>query len=192
MSKLSATQVVIVCHVAGPRWSDDRANLKTAVAVAGAASGGDVSAPGGLFGVGRAGGAESSVLLGGQEAQAAYRLWESSGWTAFPAYRSGAYILWEPWAEAGIIASGAKAPPGVVTGDPVATAAWNIDNTVVDTGGALVQGAVSTAAAGANVLTFLSQPGSWIRIAKVVAGLGLVVVGAAVFVKTPRSAPNGP
>jgi hypothetical protein len=157
------------------------APISTAVAIVGAASGGDQSAAGGLFGIGQSSSHDLNARTTDEVLRAA-EVYKSGGWAAFPAYRSGAYIVWKPWAVTGVTAYKERGtqPPGVAEGNPVATSVYNAENTVVDTATGVGQ-----------LLGFLTQPGSWVRILKVLAGLGLVVVGAAVFVKAPKSPPGG-
>jgi hypothetical protein len=179
MTKLNAREVVAYCaavsdwvpkdHFAPlPEWLI--APIATAAAIVGAASGGDESGPGGLFGTGGESNNPGDQL---GRAAAAYK---SGGFAAFPAYRSGAYIVWKPWAAAGITQyiAGFSQPPGVTVGNPLATTVYGAENTVVN-----------SAVGVGNLLGWIAQPGNWVRIAKVLAGLGLVVVGAAVFVKSP-------
>lgn len=123
-------------------------DLVTAVAVA-LASGGDPSRDGGVW-------ALPGAPPGDGAAQAAHArgIQASSGWSAFPAHRSGAYALFMP------VAMGVVPTVGVV-------------DTVADAGSDTVR---LTKAAG-NALEFATDRDSWLRVVKVVVGVVMIAAG---------------
>jgi hypothetical protein len=134
----------------------------SATAVAMAASRGNPAAPGGLFGVGTTG-------SGADQAKAAYALYKARGWSAFPAYGGGAFVLWWPTAAAAVGAVGSPATPIV---DRAVQLPGEAAREVVS-GGPLDEAATA--------IRWLTGPDAWQRIVKVGIGVILISVGAVMF-----------
>lgn len=148
------------------KWTADAGFAGTdrpmAIAVALAASRGNIDAPGGLFGIG--GGAS-----GPEQAAAAFERKKTGGWAAFPSYRSNAYILWWPTAVAIVGIGGA----GAAVTDPVGTA-----GTAADVLNPINNEPITEIA---SMVRALTSPNMWNRIMKVGIGLILIGVGAVWF-----------
>lgn len=146
-----------------PQWSDSRDRV-TAVTI-GLARGGDTNRPGGAFGQGGPAGD------GPGQAAAARAVWAQRGWAAFPERSSGAAALYWP------VAAAAVAERAVQT---VASA----PATVAQTAATVEQSAAGLVGAAADTFAiahWLTTPNAWIRITKVIAGVGLVFIGAAMI-----------
>lgn len=126
-----------------------------AVAVAVAlAAGADVASPKGAWGVGPG-------TDGPSEAKAAYSIWLSQGWPAFPAHRNGSWALFMPTAVAA-----APPPKEEVTGPSAAT---NPDLNTLDELGVVAR--------------MVTEGQTYVRFFKIVVGAGMVFLGMAFVLK---------
>lgn len=142
----------------------------TAVAIMLAASAGWDSRDGGLF------------LLGGTpgdaagQVDAAHAAYLAKGWDAFSVYRAKLYLLFMPVASAAVTASNATAVASVA----VDAAGSTIDD-VTDAAGKLGGDLLSQARAAVAVLykasAWLGNSDNWSRIATVVVGGAMILVG---------------
>lgn len=114
-------------------------------------------------------------------AAAAYAIWKRDGWGPWQAHNNGSYLLYLP-----MMTSAATAAGGLmVATDPVGSAkeaAGQVADTVggiADVPGALLQAVEEPV----KILAWLTQSGTQIRIAKVVVGAGLVMLGLYVFAR---------
>jgi hypothetical protein len=141
-----------------------------AVAV-GLAQGADPNAAGGVWGL-----SDAPADPVGQARQA-LQVKASGGWSAFPSYRSGGYLLYMPLATTAVsVVSVSTVTSSVATATGTGVAAG------VDAVTEPVQTAGSTVERAGMLATFLLQPAGWERIAKVVLGLGLIFIGSATLV----------
>jgi hypothetical protein len=161
MTNLTAAQIAGVAQQAG--FSGN--NLTIAVAVALAESGGNPTAThydsnGSTdYGLWQINSVHSSLLSGGtwsdplSNAKMAYSVWQGSGWQAWSTYKSGAYL---PNMGAAALASG------------------NPDLTATTGGTTTASNPLSGLQ---SFLDILGNPDTWVRIAEVIAGAILVIMG---------------
>lgn len=101
----------------------------------------------------------------------AHEIWKGSGWGAWSTYSNRAYLLYMPRALPAAAAANVAAPAvGVAT--EAADAAASVPRAIL-----------SAAAEPVRIMKWLQQPGTQLRIAKVVVGGALVVVAAYVFAR---------
>lgn len=175
------TAVDIAVWGAKAGWSalPPATNLTTAVAVA-IATGGDPTAPKGLYGIGGGGDGQSQSI-------AAHTEWLKNGWAPFPGHKGGAWLLYVPIASAAVL----EAPLQNAVKDP---------GSVVDGLGKLAEqlpGADMLNQA-KNALTlaykagaWLGNPDNWARVLLVVLGGGMVVGGVYLAAQKPIDATVG-
>lgn len=165
--------LVTLAHNAG--WSGG--DVIVSVAVALASSGGNTGRVGGLWGLP----GFPPTLTAELDAAAAYALWKTKSWSAFPKHKSGAYQLHIPMATAAVATAGGLA---VVTnpGEVLSQAG----QAVVDaTGADDLLGTLKTAVAPLlKAGAWLGNQANMLRVAYVVFG-GAIIVGSLVMIAGP-------
>lgn len=146
MSRAAPAQISSWAHDGG--WADVTDRI-TATAVA-LAEGADPAQPNGLWGVG--GPADDGL----GQARHAFAAWQSQGWGAFPAHRSGRWRLYLP----------------------IATAAVPVE-TIIDQGSSVVDRLNPLPTLG-RTLEIVAAPE---RLVKIIVGLGMIMVGAFMLTK---------
>lgn len=124
--------------------------------------------------------ADGSWASLGTNAQMAYSVFKSQGFGAWSTYGGPAFVLRMFQANAlktpsrtaaeNALGGALSGPIGATTG-AVGAAASAVSSTE------------QAAAQGAHVLSFLSAPGGWVRVIKVGAGLGLILIGVAAITR---------
>jgi len=170
-----------IANLAASYWSGK--DTVTAVAVALAESRGDTqvthhnldgSTDYGLWQVNSVHGYPTSQLLDPSgNARAAHEVWQraNGSWTPWSAYKSGAYLLYLPQANA--VAS--KASPSATTDIPIEEPS-NPLTSVAHSLTVLIDGA-----------KWVSNPHNWVRVAEVTVGGALVLGGLAVVASTSKA-----
>jgi hypothetical protein len=108
-------------------------------------------------------------------AQAAHAIWAKSGWGPWSAHNTGAYLLYMPIASGGV-SDYYTLNPGKGAGDAASAAT---PQPVKDAAAA----ALTIAQEPVRVLKWLTQPGTQVRIGKVIVGGGLVMIGLFLFAR---------
>jgi hypothetical protein len=131
-------------------------NVATAIALS---FGRDPARPGGLWNVG------GPTNDGPAQAKVAYGVFKDKGWGAFN-YNKAAAALYLPVAQASVIAAqGLRKSEGTPAGD--------VANTAVSA----ATGLQGTLQPFIEIGTWLTTPGGWERIVKMVVGVGLIFIG---------------
>lgn len=165
---VSPVQIAAWSRNAGFSGLDQVTSVAVALAVGGGAPPGKgvPEAAQGAWGIGGGGDGQA-------QASVAFATWKQSGWGAFPTHRNGAFAFWMPVATAVEAAIGAD----MTVTNPVGTAKG-----VIQQAENAVPNPVKNAVEPFLVpLHFIEDPGTWLRFAKIVAGLGLIVVGGFKF-----------
>lgn len=158
-----------------PRWSGTRDRvIAVSLGIGGARAFND---PIGIWGVGGKPGD------GPSQADAALAVWAANGWTPFPARKNGSAALFWPIAAAAVAERAVQQPAAAA-----ATAAATSASAVSDVPDA-IKGAFDKLTNGLAIVTWLTTPNAWVRITKVVAGIGLVFIGSGMISLSTISAP---
>lgn len=105
----------------------------------------------------------------------AYSIWKEQGWGPWSVHNSGAYLLYMPIASAGV-SDYYTVNPGKAAGDTVDA----VTPTAVKDAAAA---ALEVAKEPIRILKWLEDPGTQIRIGKVIVGGGLVLIGLYIFAR---------
>ena len=166
MARASATQLGTWAAAAGFGGADQAVAIAVALA-----AGGDPAAAQGAWGIGGGGDGQA-------QAKAAFDRFHRSGWSTFPTHVNGSFVLYQPVAAVAVqpVPPGATPVPDPSTGAVVASGVAGVVSSVSNQLGipdftALVGGP----------LTFLENPNTWMRVAKIVVGVMLIIVGSSKF-----------
>lgn len=155
-------------------------DLTTAVAVA-IATGGDPTAPAGLYGIGGGGDGQSQSL-------AAHARWLKDGWGPFPGHKGGAWLLYLPIASTAVLEAPLQAvvqDPGGVIGGAV-TGLGDLAKKLP--GGDIIDQAKNALTLAYKAGAWLGNADNWGRVMLVVLGGGMVVSGVYLAAKKPIDA----
>jgi hypothetical protein len=166
MAKASATQLGTWAAGAGFGGTDQAVAIAVALA-----AGGDPAAAQGAWGIGGGGDGQA-------QANAAFSRFHQSGWSTFPTHINGSFALYQPVAAVSVqqVPAGATPVPtpgtGAVVASGVAGVVSSVDNAL---------GLPDLTALIGGPLTFLENPQTWVRAAKIIVGVLLIGIGGTKF-----------
>jgi hypothetical protein len=172
MAQASPTQLAVWSAAAGLGGQDQAVSVAVAMA-----AGGDPAGPRGAWGIGGGGDGQA------QATEAAARF-KASGWTTFPTHQTGGFLFYMPTATAviqpvpGDQGVAGKIVSGLENVLPFGQQAKGIGEAI----GGGVSGVVHDVTEPFLVpIKFLEDPTTWIRLAKIVTGVALIVLAGAKF-----------